>query len=207
MPKKEAPLQHLNNFLPTGTFDVVTQYLNFYKIHLTITRQRKTVLGDYRHRTHFHNHRISVNGNLNAYAFLITLIHEIAHLLTFEQYENKVSAHGKEWKKVYAELLKQFLEKKMFPADIEFALKESMKNPGASSCSEDGLIRALRKYDTNKNGFKLIEEIPVNTLFGLSDGRVFKMGEKQRKRYKCVEVSTGKIYLFSPVYEVEVLIS
>jgi len=95
----------------------------------------------------------------------------------------------------------------MFPADIEFALKESMKNPGASSCSEDGLIRALRKYDTNKNGFKLIEEIPVNTLFGLSDGRVFKMGEKQRKRYKCVEVSTGKIYLFSPVYEVEVLIS
>ena len=205
MPKKEAPLHHLNNFLPPGTLDAITHYLHFYKIHLTITRQRKSILGDYRHKTHFNNHRISINGNLNPFAFMITLLHEIAHLLTFEQFGNRVSAHGKEWKNIYSELLKQFMGKNVFPLEIEEALKDSIKNPAASSCAEDGLIRVLRKFDKRNNGFKLVEEIPVHSLFRLNDGRVFKMGEKQRKRFKCVEVSSGKVYLFSPVYEVELV--
>ena len=205
MPKQEAPLNHLNSFLPAGTYNAVEEYLRFYKIHLTVAKQRKSILGDYRHRTHFTNHRISVNGNLNKYAFLITLLHEIAHLLTFEKYSNRVMAHGAEWKTIYGSLLKQFVENKNFPADIEKELMSSLKNPAASSCAEDDLIRVLRKYDTNTNGYRLIEEIPLNSLFKLDDGKVFKKGEKQRKRFKCEEVKTGKMYLFSPVYEVEMI--
>ena len=203
MPKLEAPLNHLNSFLPPGTFDAVEEYLRFYKIHLTVTQHRKSILGDYRHRTHFSNHRISINGSLNKYSFLITLLHEIAHLLTFEKYGNKVLAHGNEWKTIYATLLKQFVENRIFPSDIEKELLTSLKNPAASSCAEDDLIRVLRKYDVNTNGYKLVEEIPPNSLFKLDDGKVFKKGERQRKRFKCEEVDTGKIYLFSPVYEVE----
>ena len=179
--------------------------MKFYKIHLTVTQHRKSILGDYRHRTHFKNHRISVNGSLNKYSFLVTLLHEIAHLLTFEKYGNKVLAHGAEWKNLYASLLKQFIDNKIFPADIENELLRSLKNPAASSCAEDDLIRVLRKYDTNRNGFKLVEEIPLNKLFKLDDGKIFKKGERQRKRFKCMEVKTGKIYLFSPVYEVELI--
>ena len=203
MPKKEAPLQQLNTFLPPGIYQPVEDYLRRFRIHLTIAKQRKSILGDYKHRTHVHNHRISVNGNLNPFAFLITLIHEIAHLLTFEQFSNKVYAHGMEWKNIYSMLLQQFLEHKIFPADIEKELMISLQNPAASSCAEDGLIRVLRKYDINNDGYKLVEEIPVNGLFKLEDERIFKRGEKQRKRYKCIEVNTGKVYLFSPVYEVE----
>ena len=202
MPKQEAPLQHLSTFLPPETYHPVEDYLHRYKIHLTVARQRKSILGDYRHRTHVHNHRISVNGNLNPFSFLITLLHEIAHLLTFEQFSNKVPAHGKEWKKIYAMLLQQFLEHNIFPVDVEKELLSSLQNPAASSCAEDGLIRILRKYDVNDNGYKLIEEIRLNGLFKLDDGRIFKRGEKQRKRFKCTEVATGRIYLFSPVYEV-----
>src|SRR6266536_4938792 len=109
MPKKEAPINHLQQFLPPNTYDAVLQYLQFYKVHLTVARERKSILGDYRHRTHFSNHRISVNGSLNKYSFLITLLHEIAHLLTFEKYGNKVMAHGNEWKTIYGSLLKQFI--------------------------------------------------------------------------------------------------
>ena len=205
MPKQEAPLTHLNSFLPPGTYHAVEEYLRVYKIHLTITQQRKSILGDYRHQTHFSNHRISINGNLNKYSFLITLLHEIAHLLTFEKHGNRVMAHGAEWKTIYASLLKQFVESKVFPSDIEKELFTSLKNPAASSCAEDDLIRVLRRYDVNRNGFKLVEEIPVNSFFKLGDGKVFKKGEKQRKRFKCEEVVTGKIYLFSPVYEVEMV--
>ena len=51
--------------------------------------------------------------------FLITLLHELAHLLTFEKWANKVSAHGKEWKAVFGQLLAQFIEHDIFPDDIK----------------------------------------------------------------------------------------
>ena len=203
MPKKEVPIGQLQDYLPPGTYDAVLRYLREYKVHLTVARERKSILGDYRHRTHHDNHRISVNGNLNTYSFLITLLHELAHLLTFEQFGNKVLAHGREWKTIYARMLAQFLQHKIFPADIEAELLQSLRNPAASTCAEDGLLRILRKYDAKESHHRLVEEIAINALFRLNDGRVFKKGEKLRKRYRCVEVKTGKVYLFSPVYEVE----
>jgi hypothetical protein len=205
MPKQEAPLHHLQNYLPPGTYEAVAGYLHRYKVHLTVARERKSILGDYRHSTHHVNHRISVNGNLNSYSFLITLLHELAHLLTFEQYKNKVLAHGREWKMIYSQLLAQFLKNKIFPADIEKELLLSLKNPAASSCAEDGLLRVLRKYDERESHHRLVEELSINAIFRTSDGRIFQRGEKLRKRFKCKEVKTGKIYLFSPVYEVQLV--
>lgn len=205
MPKKEVPLDHLQNYLPPGTGDAVLNYLHLYKVHLTVAKERKSILGDYRHRTAHANHRISVNSNLNKFSFLITLLHELAHLLTFEQYNNRVQAHGKEWKTIFGQLLQQFVQHKIFPADIENELLQSLKNPAASSCAEDGLLRVLRKYDTKESNQHFVEELPVNTFFRIKDGRVFQKGEKLRKRFKCKEVQTGKLYLFSPVYEVELV--
>ena len=203
MPKKEVPITQLQDYLPPGTYDAVLAYLRQYKVHLTVARERKSILGDYRHSTHHANHRISVNGNLNTYSFLITLLHELAHLLTFEQFGNKVLAHGREWKMIYAKMLAQFIQHKIFPADIEAELLRSLQNPAASTCAEDGLLRILRKYDAKESHHRLVEELAIQDLFRTSDGRIFKKGEKLRKRYKCVEVKTGTVYLFSPVYEVE----
>ena len=205
MPKKEAPIDQLQKFLPPGTYEAVLQYLQFYKVHLTVAAERKSILGDYRHRTHFSNHRISVNGNLNKFSFLITLLHELAHLLTFEEFGNKVLSHGREWKMIYGKLLEQFLQNKIFPIDIEKELLDSLKNPAATSCAEDGVIRVLRKYDDKRTHHRLVEEIAENGIFRCDNGRVFKRGEKMRKRFKCIEVNTGRVYLFSPVYEVEVV--
>jgi SprT protein len=204
MPKQEAPLQKLQNYLPPQTYDAVAAYLQQYKVHLTITKERKSILGDYRHRTHHVTHRITINGNLNVYSFLITLLHELAHLLAFEQFNNKVFAHGREWKSIYSKLLAQFLKNKIFPADIESQLLLSLQNPAASSCAEDGLLRVLRNYDVKENHYKLVEELSDNSMFRTSDGRVFQKGEKLRKRFKCKEIKTGKMYLFSPVYEVQI---
>jgi hypothetical protein len=205
MPKKEVPLDHLQQFLPPGTPEKVTAFLHQYKVHLTIARERKSILGDYRHRTHHANHRISVNGSLNTFSFLITLLHELAHLLVFEEHGNKVMAHGREWKIIYGKLLQQFLHERVFPADIESELLRSLKNPAASSCAEDDLLRVLRKYDAKESNHRLLEELELNAVFKLDDGRVFQKGRKLRKRYKCSEIKTGREYLFSPVYEVEIV--
>ena len=199
---KEHPMEALADFLPDNSFDKVVYYLHHYKVHLTVARERRSVLGDYRNAVHGKNHRISVNANLNKYAFLITLLHELAHLLTFEKHGHRVASHGKEWKRIYGHLLADFLNKNIFPADIEKELNQSLINPAASSCAEEHLMRVLRKYDTKKDGILLVEEVQANTLFLTKDGRVFKKGEKLRKRYRCTEIKTGLVYLFSAIYEV-----
>ena len=202
MPKQEAPLHQLKAYLPEGSFDEVSQYLQQYKVQLTITRERKSVLGDYRNSFAGNGHRISVNGNLNPYAFLITLLHELAHLFTYERFGNKVHAHGQEWKNEYSKVLAKFLLKKIFPGDVQRALLKTLQNPAASSCADTSLLRVLHHYDQKKEGVSLIEALPVGSLFKIKGGRQFKKEENLRKRIKCVEIATGKIYLFSPVYEV-----
>lgn len=205
MAKQQAPLEALKQFLPEGTFEMVSAYLHTHKIHLTVTRERSSILGDYRNAVDGKNHRISVNGNLNPYAFLYTLIHEIAHLLVFDRYGHRVASHGKEWKHLFSQLLKEFLGEDVFPADIRSAIAVSLNNPAASSCADDHLLRAFRKYDKGGKDMHFVEEIEQGGLFSLKDGRVFKRGPKVRKRFKCVEVASGREYLFSPVYEVKKL--
>ena len=202
MPKQEAPLHQLKQYLPEGSFEEVSWYLQHYKVQLTITRERKTVLGDYRNSVAGKNHRISVNGNLNPYAFLITLLHELAHLFTYERFGHRVMAHGQEWKNEFSKVLAQFLLKKIFPSDINKALLKTLQNPAASSCADTSLLRVLHQYDEKKEGMHLVESLPQGAIFKIKGGRQFKKEEKVRKRFKCVELATGKMYLFSPVYEV-----
>ena len=202
MAKKESPLHQLNAYLPEGSFDYVLEYLQHYKVQLTITRERASVLGDYRNSFADKNHRISVNGNLNKYSFLITLLHELAHLLTYERFGHRVQAHGAEWKNEFSKILSQFLSKKIFPADIHNTLLKSLQNPAASSCGDTSLLRVLHKYDTKKEGIVLLETLPAGSHFTIKNNRVFTKKETIRKRIKCMEIDTGKMYLFSPVYEV-----
>ena len=203
MPKQEYPLDYLQHYVPASAAARVLQLLQQYKVHLTITKERKSVLGDYRHAVDSQTHRISVNGNLNKFSFLITLIHELAHLVTFLQYGHRVAAHGKEWKHLYKLLLIEFLEPSIFPADIIAALKSSLHDLPASSCADEGLMRILRRYDPRQEGAALVEELPDGALFAIEGGKVFRKGKRLRKRFQCEEVSTGKLYLFSPIYEVK----
>jgi SprT protein len=206
MPVSEHPMQALAAFLPGGSFEKVVEYIHHYKVHLTISKQRKSVLGDYRHSGWGGNHRISVNGNLNKFEFLITLLHELAHLLTYEQYWNRVDAHGKEWKNHYSLLLIDFVNHKIFPADVERALQKSIINPSATANGETELLLVLRKYDAvKKEGIIPVIDVPEGALFQMENGKIFRKGARRRKRFDCVEVKTGLHYTFSPVTEVRVL--
>ena len=204
MSKTEAPLEAISKYIPDKAAPLILDYLQKYKVHLTITRERKSVLGDYRHATTFKSHRISINGNLNRYSFLITLIHELAHLVTFQQHRHSVDPHGKEWKKIYGMLLKDFLNPLIFPPDLLQTLKDSLHDLPASSCSDDRLMRVLRNYDVKSTGMLMVEQIREGQMFDAGKGKLFRKGKKLRKRYQCVEIATGKLYLFSPVYEVKI---
>jgi SprT protein len=202
MSKKEAPLGALEDFLPKGSYLMVEPFLLQYNVHLTITRSRKTILGDYRNAITGKAHRITVNGNLNRFSFLITLLHELAHLITFMRFGNAVAAHGNEWKNQFSDILKQFIQAELFPLDVKRQLIHSIKNPAASSCADTDLMRVLRQYDYIPEGVCLVEELADGSMFKIGANRVFKVQKRLRKRIQALEVSTGKTYLFSPVYEV-----
>ncbi len=208
MPVSEHPLQALANYIPSESFNEIINYINRYKIYLTVTRKRKSVLGDFRHASSGKNHRVSINGNLNKYEFLITLLHEIAHLLTFENFGNKVDAHGKEWKNCYSSLIIQFVNLKIFPTEIEKVLVKTINNPAATANGETELLRVLRNFnDVIKPGLTIVEEVPFGEIFETQKGKTFKKGLKRRNRYECVEIETGKKYAFSAIAEVKITIA
>jgi hypothetical protein len=206
MAKIEHPLGALRHYLPEGAFEPVVHLINLYKVHLTVTKERKSVLGDYRHAGMGSNHKISVNGNLNKYEFLITLLHELAHLLCFEQYKNRVEAHGKEWKNIYSTLLIEFIRLNIFPSDIQKSLQKTLLNPAATANGETALLLVLRKYnDVIKEGHSFVANLPEGTIFESLKGRIFRRGKKRRIRIECVEVATGQLYSFSALTEVKVI--
>ena len=199
---KQTNFEPLRQYLPDETFNLVMPLILKHKVHLTITKGRKTKLGDYRNAYGSNNHRISVNGNLNKYAFLVTLIHELAHLLTFEKYGHRVQPHGQEWKSTYSKLLQEFIDYKVLPDDITEAIMITIKKPGASTCSELELQRVLNKYNVRHPAITTVEKMEVGSTFALPDGRRFVRGELVRKRIKCYEVPTMNAYLFTALYEV-----
>jgi len=196
--------QILSKYLPVKSIDLIVDWIIEYNVHLKISKSRTTKLGDYHPPSDKRGHRISINHDLNKYAFLITLVHEIAHLINWEKYKNKVRPHGEEWKSEYQKLMKSIIDPNIFPPDILGAINNHMAAPFASSCTDIGLMRILRKYDSTKNSLHL-EDIPQATGFRIKNGRTFYKGEKLRKRYKCKDMNNHRIYLFSPLAEVKLI--
>lgn len=198
----EPVLKGLERFIPIEAASDVAVFFDAYPVILKITKPRKTKLGDYRPIKNGEGHKITINGNLNKYAFLVTLLHEFAHLITWVDYKNKVQPHGGEWKKNFREVLLPFLQKNIFPEDIKRALNGYLKNPKAASCVDLTLTRVLRSYDEYNSGKRTLEELPENSYFEWNNGRIFKKITKLRKRYKCLELKSKRYYLFNPVAEV-----
>lgn len=201
MALKDHPLESIRQFLPSGSFEDVVELMHRYPLHLKIKRERKSVLGDYRPGKPGQRHTISVNGNLNPYHFLITLLHELAHLLIWVEFKDGVKPHGKEWKNCFGMLLKTFLKKDVFPKDIREAMLRSLHNLSATTCSDPDLFKVLHQYD-GPSGKLLVEHIGVGGVFSLPDARKFKILSKRRTRYECIDLETGKKYLFPAIFEV-----
>jgi hypothetical protein len=204
--KQESSIGILEQFLPSGAFAEIAPFFKTHTIHLTLTHERKSVLGDYRNPTKDEPfHRISINLNLNKYNFLLTLLHELAHMITYIHFKHNVLPHGDEWKMEFRKVLVPFISKKFFPPDVERALLAYLKNPAASTCTDPSLYKALYRYDAKRPGYKLVDEIQINQKFKTADGQEFLKLEKRRTRSRCQNIKTGKFFLFPGIAEVELL--
>ena len=193
----------LKKYVPSAAVAPLFELIKMNHVHLKIVNERVTRHGDYR-KLPSGEHRVTVNANLNSYRFLITLVHEIAHLVAFNKFGRYIKPHGEEWKYTFQRLMLPFLRPEIFPQDLLPLLALHFKNPKASSDTDARLSLALKQYDP-ENDKNYVFEIPEGATFRLYNGRVFKKGPKKVKRFQCKEVATGRVYMFNPNAEVELI--
>lgn len=193
----------LQEYIPHNAIPRVIELLNHDNLTIKIKNERKTRHGDYRALPNG-QHQITINSNLNPYRFLITLIHEIAHFEAYKNYGRQIMPHGVEWKITFQHLMLPFLNPNVFPSHILPLLAKHFKNPKASSDTDTKLALALKQFD-EPNDKTYIFEVPFGSVFELYNGRIFKKVDKRAKRFECIEISTGKVYLFNPNAEVTLL--
>jgi hypothetical protein len=193
----------LSKYIPEHAVKPVFELIVANQVHLKIVNERVTRHGDYRKGING-KHEITVNANLNKYKFLITLIHEISHLIAFEKFGRNIKPHGDEWKYSFQILMVPFIRPEIFPSNLLPLLARHFKNPSASSDTDATLSLALKQFD-EQNDKNYIFEIPYGSIFRISNGKIFKKIALRVKRYECVEINSGRIYLFNPNAEVELL--
>jgi len=191
----------LSKYLPEKSVDLVIDLLDRYPCYLKIVNKRKTKHGDFKKLPNG-AYQITINNDLNEYRFLLTLIHEIAHLVTFKRFK-RVKPHGAEWKRNFQQLMLPFVNPEIYSDEILPFLAGYLINPKASTDADLKLSLILKQYDkqTNKS---FIFEIPFESKFQ-HNNKIFVKGNKRRTRYECVEVQTDRKYMFHANAEVDLL--
>ena len=215
-PGNEKPLQDpaerqirtvLGPRLPEKAVDVAVGQILGNPVEIRVVRGRVSKSGDFRAPFKGNPARITVNGNLNPYAFLITLLHELAHHCVHLDWERSAKPfslrrkkrplpHGKEWKTQFGMLMSPYLNPKFFPDDLLPVVEQYIENPKASTSADHLLSKALKKYDPPDMTCRL-EEVPFDAVFTLHGKRFFRKKEKIRTRYRCICLQTNRIYLVS----------
>ncbi len=194
----------LTKYLPERAIVPCLRLIKETSVHLKIVDQRVTRHGDYRKMPNG-SHQITVNATLNKYRFLITLVHEIAHLVAFEEFGRSIKPHGLEWKKTFQYMMLPFIRPEIFPMGLLPLLARHFKNPKASSDTDAQLSLALKSFDLQHPDRSYVFELPFGSVFRIYNGKLFKKGNKRVKRYECIEMATGKVYVFQPNAEVELI--
>lgn len=188
----------LSKYIPKNAVELVVEILTKHPIEIKIVNNRSTKHGDFK-RMKNGKVQITINNDLNQFQFLLTLIHEIAHFLTFKQYK-RVKPHGIEWKRNFQHLMLPFIQPTIFPISVLPHLANYLKNPKASTGSDVKLTYALKQYDekTDKN---IIFELAQGSFFNYNN-KTYQKGATRRTRIECVELKSNKTYLFNQNAEV-----
>lgn len=184
-------------FLPPPAVAYARQLWEQHQFQFRISKPRRTRLGDFKALPDGTLH-ITVNADLNPYAFLLTYVHEVAHAVVYRQTQaakrrSKPKPHGSQWQMMFQQLMQPLLTKTIYPPEILDPLRDYMRQPAATSYAHPALMNALRQADPKPTGHILLHNVPEGQPFTFAK-KTFVRGTFRRTRIVCKEVESGKSY-------------
>jgi len=192
----------IRRYVPEATVSYCSELWLLYKFRFIVKKKRTTKMGDYTYNRVLNLHTITVNGDLNPYSFLLTYLHEVAHLLTGLKHGYYVKPHGEEWKSCFKEILYPILKEETFPENVIMPLFDYISNPKATSCSDMDLLKALGEHDKHKQAF--LSDIKIAETFRFNK-KYFRKDSIVRTRAICTELKSKKQYYIPLAAQVEVM--
>ncbi len=194
MPYKPETLDGVLSRFPVQAHSLVKGLFNEYQFLFRITTPRRTRLGSFKGVRHGLRPTIQINADLGLYTFLLVFLHELAHFEVMKKYGRKAKPHGEEWKTAYRNLVKPFINERIFPPSLESELNRYFLRTPATFHRDTRLINILASVE---GGIEIVtvNDVPLNSTFTLMSGRQFVKLEKLRTRYKCFCPTTKKYYL------------
>ncbi len=185
----------LEKQVPPGSLKYCLQLWQENPFQFTLRHSRVTKLGDFSCRPG-QSPRITVNADSHPYVFLLTYVHEVAHLRVHSRLGWKAAPHGREWKDAFRALCEPLFTLAVFPEDVAHALRLHLRNPKASSLTDTHLTRVLHQYDEEKRNALRLADLPEGSQFQIR-GRWFAKGKLRRTRVLCKEIASRRNYLIA----------
>lgn len=179
--------------IPAKAVDYCTSLWQELPFDFKLRKSRVSKVGDFTCRFG-KSPQITINRDLHPYLFLMTYVHEVAHLRVHKRVGFRAEAHGEDWKATFQTLMASLLIQEIFPEPLLTGLKKHMTSPKASSFSDSELTQLFRSVDRRELNTVLLSHIPEGSVFHLH-GRWFKKGKLRRTRVLCHEVKTRRQYL------------
>jgi hypothetical protein len=181
----------LESKLPNNTWQLVSKWLSPYPCSVLLSRPRKTKIGDFRPARANKPTTITLNRDLAPYQMLLTLTHEIAHLINWSENGRKVAAHGPEWRNNFSALLRELSLIEDLDPQFKAAILNHARKPRSSAMYDPALFRLLRQLEGDST--TLLADIAIGSPF-FFHGRAFTKESSARSRCICRAHDNGAKY-------------
>ena len=193
-------ITNLEKYLPENTLPFLKTWFGEHYIHIKITKARNSKLGDYR-KMPDKSHQITINSTLQPQLFFFVLTHELAHLLAFENFGNRISPHGAEWKNTFRTMLLESIS--VYSEDLKPIILKFSKSPKANFMSSPDLVKYFH-IENYEDETSYIEDLETEDRF-IYRKQTYIIEGKRKKNYICLNIENGKRYIFKPLARVEKL--
>jgi len=191
-------IQSLEKFLPQNTLPYLKKWFSDHSIHIKITRNRNSKLGDYRKLRDL-SHEITINSTLAPQLFFFVLTHELAHLIAFEKFGRRILPHGQEWKNTFTIMLLESLE--VYDDDLKPIIIKFSKSPKANFMASPDLVKYFH-IESHHDDEIFIEQLTKGDHFIYRSEKYLLEG-LIKKNYLCLNLATGRKYSFKPLARVK----
>ncbi|UOE41140.1 transcription elongation protein SprT [Chryseobacterium suipulveris] len=193
-------ITQLERFLPENALPFLRKWFGEHYIHIKITRERNSKLGDYR-RMPDKSHKITINATLQPQLFFFVLTHELAHLLALENFGRRIAPHGAEWKHTFREMLLESIA--IYSEDLRPIILKFSRSPKANFMASPDLVKYFHIENVDDET-SYVDDLEIGDRF-IYRKQTFVIKEKRKINYLCKNLDNGKAYIFKPLARVEKL--